>query len=365
MESVTMNNEPICISDFEMLAKERLPKAVFDYYASAANDKQTLFKSTAAFKRLRLLPRILRNVSSVDMSTSILGEKIDVPFCIAPTAMHKLAHPDGEIGTAKASSRIGTCMTLSSWSFTSLEDVAANTEGLKWFHTDILVDRNAMASVIRRAEASGYKAIVLTADMPICGKRHNDIRCQFTVPPLPNFKKVFESRNMTKVGPSNIDEVHDPSATWDTVIPWLKSITSLSVVMKGILTGEDAKLAVKYGVDGIIVSNHGGRQLNGVPATIEVLPSIVSAVGHDIEVYLDGGIRFGSDIFKALALGARAVFIGRPILWGLAHQGEEGVYRVLQIFKEELKITMALCGCASLGDIVKEMVVRESCIVPI
>ncbi|XP_028417187.1 hydroxyacid oxidase 1-like [Dendronephthya gigantea] len=218
-----------------------------------------------------------------------------------------------------------------------------------------------MASLIRRAEAAGYKAIVLTVDMPICGKRHTQIRYVFTgLPPIPNIKEAFDSKDMLEFGSGSVDKIHDRSATWDTIIPWVRSITSLPVVVKGILTAEDAKLAVKCGVDGIIVSNHGGRQLDCVPATIEVLPSIVLAVGQDVEVYLDGGIRFGSDIFKALALGAKAVFIGRPILWGLAYQGEEGVHRVLQIFKEELEITMTLCGCASVKDIVKDMVVHKS-----
>ncbi|XP_028417939.1 peroxisomal (S)-2-hydroxy-acid oxidase GLO1-like [Dendronephthya gigantea] len=294
MESLKLKHEPVCIRDFEIFAKDFLPKAVFDYYASAANDEQTISESTAAFKRLKLLPRVLRNVSAVDMSTSILGEKIEVPFCIAPTGMQKLAHPDGELATARASSRNDTCMTLSCWSLTRLEDVASGSDGLKWFQTDILGDRNIMASLIRRAEAAGYKAIVLTVDMPICGKRHTQIRYVFTgLPPIPNIKEAFDSKDMLEFGSGSVDKIHDRSATWDTIIPWVKSITSLPVVVKGILTAEDAKLAVKCGVDGIIVSNHGGRQLDCVPATIEVLPSIVSAVGQDVEVYLDGGIRFG------------------------------------------------------------------------
>ncbi|CAB4008745.1 hydroxyacid oxidase 1 [Paramuricea clavata] len=217
-----------------------------------------------------------------------------------------------------------------------------------------------MGSLIKRAEATGYKAIVLTVDIPVVGKRYKGFRCTFSVPPHPNLKQALESTNLSKISPDVVDRIHDPSATWDTLIPWVRSMTSLPVVLKGILTIEDAKLAVEYGVDGIIVSNHGGRQLDGALATIEVLPEIVSAVGDDIEVYVDGGVRFGSDIFKALASGARAVFVGRPVLWGLAYQGEEGVFKVLNIFKEELKITMALSGCASLKDIVKEMVVHES-----
>ncbi|XP_028417588.1 hydroxyacid oxidase 1-like [Dendronephthya gigantea] len=358
MESLKLKHEPVCIRDFEIFAKDFLPQAVYDFCACAVNDEQTISESTAAFKRLKILPRVLRNVSAIDMSTSILGKKIEVPFCIAPTGLQKLAHPDGELATARASSRNDTCMTLSCWSLTRLEDVASGSDGLKWFQTDILADRNVIASLIGRAEAAGYKAIVLTIHMPICGKRHSQIRSVLILPPLSNVKEAFVSSDMLEIGNGSIDKIHDRSATWDTIIPWVKSITSLPVVLKGILTAQDAKLAVKFGVDGIIVSNHGGRQLDCVPATIEVLPSIVTAVGHDIEVYLDGGARFGSDIFKALAFGEKAVFIGRPILWGLAYQGEDGVHKVLEILKEELQITMTLCGCASLKDIVKDMVVH-------
>ncbi|XP_028390625.1 hydroxyacid oxidase 1-like isoform X2 [Dendronephthya gigantea] len=323
MANYKMNHEPVCVSDFEIFAKEHLQKDAFNYYASGANDMQTVGESTAAFKRSKRF-QVWKNI-------------------------------------LRASSRIGTCMTLSNFSSIRLEEVASASTGLKWFQLSVLKNRKVMESLVRRAETSGYKAIVLTVDVPTFGKRYKDFRCNFTMPTPPNLKDEFSKS--TNDGEFSLDKVNgflDPSATWDTLIPWIKSVTSLPVVVKGILTAEDAKFAVTYGVNGIVVSSHGGRQLDCVPATIEVLPEIVRAVGNNIEVYLDGGVRFGSDVFKALALGARAVFIGRPIVWGLVYQGEEGVSKVLDIYKEELKETMMLSGCANLSDVVKEMVVHES-----
>uniref|UniRef100_K3X2I6 FMN hydroxy acid dehydrogenase domain-containing protein n=1 Tax=Globisporangium ultimum (strain ATCC 200006 / CBS 805.95 / DAOM BR144) TaxID=431595 RepID=K3X2I6_GLOUD len=356
---------PLNVLEFEAYAKEYLPKNAYDYYASGADEMYSLSENRDAFKRLTLRPRVLRDVSNMDISTSVLGQRIASPVCVAPTAMQRMAHPEGELASTAAAAKSGTGFILSSLSTTSLEDVAvANGKGLRWFQLYVFKDRQLTRDLVLRAERAGYKAIVLTVDTPMLGHREPDVRNKFSLP------KHLELANFTHVGGEHahgvnslkdsglaqyVSNLFDLTLNWEDV-KWLKSITKLPVVVKGVLTGEDAKLAVEMGCEGILVSNHGARQLDGVAATIDALPEIVAAVNGRAEVYLDGGVRRGTDVFKALALGARAVFVGRPVLWGLSHSGEAGVSSVLEILNDELKHAMLFSGTRQLADIKPEYV---------
>ncbi|GFU29453.1 hydroxyacid oxidase 1 [Nephila pilipes] len=356
----------ICIEDFERHALKSLPKMVSDYYRSGADDEQTLKENRDAFKRLRFKPRILRYVSKRDLSTCILGKHVSFPVCIAPTAMQSMAHPDGEIATIKGAAAEDILTVISTLSTVPLEKIAkASPKSFRWFQLYIYSDRNITKELVVRAEKAGYSAIVLTLDASIAGNRLSDIRNKFCLPAhlrLGNITREDKSSISAFTNRSGlnayVESSLDASITWKDV-DWLKRITSLPIILKGILTAEDALLAIEHGVDGIIVSNHGARQLDGVPATIEVLCDIVRAVDGRCEVYMDGGIRNGTDILKALALGAKAVLIGRPVLWGLAHSGEMGVRKILQILRQEFDIAMALSGCATIHDIKPTLVVRQ------
>ncbi|KAJ8045515.1 Hydroxyacid oxidase 1 [Holothuria leucospilota] len=371
----------VCLRDLEVFAKRHQTKWVRDFYAGGANSEQTLSDNVDAFKRIRLCPQMLKDVSDIELSTTLLGEKISFPVAIAPTGMQRLAHPQGEVATAKAAASMETAMILSTWSSTSLEEVASAAPScLRWFQLYILKDRGLVASLVKRAEKAGYKALVLTVDVPVVGLRLSDLRNSFQVHNRIRFyfyffsfllsfcsAKIISSNSavddLEKVNKSSDEGTHrygpvvpSPEVTWKD-IKWLKEMTSLPVILKGILTAEDAKMAVKSGVAGIIVSNHGGRQLDGVLASIDALPEVVEAVkGSEVEVYLDGGVRQGTDVLKALALGARAVFVGRPALWGLTCKGEEGVHLMLEILKREFSVAMALSGCTSAKDVPQSIV---------
>ncbi|XP_066524190.1 hydroxyacid oxidase 1 [Hoplias malabaricus] len=363
-----MTDKPVCVRDFEHRAKRVLPKAVFEYYLSGADEQESLVDNVAAFSRWRLFPRILRDVSRVDMSTTVLGQEVSFPVCVAATAMQRMAHPDGETATARACMSAGTGMMLSSWATSTIEEVAeAAPKGLRWMQLYIYKDRALTHSLVRRAEEAGYKGIFVTVDTPYLGKRRDDVHNRFKLPShlrLANFESpdlAFSSKE--GYGEDSglavyVAQAIDPSLKWED-IAWLKRITSLPVVVKGVLRADEAKEALKYGVDGILVSNHGARQLDSVPATIDALPEIVDAVGGQVEVYLDGGIRRGTDVLKALALGAKAVFLGRPVLWGLACEGEKGVNDVLQLLQEELHLALALAGCRSLKEVDRTLVRRS------
>ncbi|XP_019371758.1 PREDICTED: hydroxyacid oxidase 1 isoform X2 [Gavialis gangeticus] len=327
-----MSGKPVCIADFEQHAKEVLPKSVYDYYRSGADDQQTLADNVAAFSRLRLYPRMLRDVSVMDLSTCVLGQNVSMPICVGATAMQCMAHLDGETATARACRSMGTGMMLSSWATSSIEEVAeAAPDGLRWLQLYIYKDREVTKALVQRAEKAGYKGIFVTVDTPLLGKRFDDVRNRFQLPPYLRMKN-FETNDLAFSSEKGYGEnsglavyvaqAIDPSIQWKDV-KWLRGLTSLPIVAKGILRADDAKEAVKHGVNGILVSNHGARQLDGVPATIDVLPEIVEAVAGKVEVFLDGGVRKGTDVLKALALGAKAVFIGRPIIWGLVYQGVE------------------------------------------
>jgi (S)-2-hydroxy-acid oxidase len=361
---------PISVEDFRKSAEKKMEKMFYDYYASGAGDQITLKDNEEAFTKIKILPRFMVDVSKVDLTTKVLGQKIPSPICIAATAMHKLAEPvDGEISTAKAAAETKTLMCLSSLSTTDLEDLAkAVPEGLKWFQLYVLKDREFTSRIVQRAEKSGYKALVLTVDTPILGSREADHRNGFQLPSgvqLAHYKEVASDSHLPGyTGQSGLNSFVarnlDAALKWEDVT-WLCKKTKLPVLVKGIMHPDDAVKAIKAGVRGIIVSNHGARQLDTVPATIEVLPDIVAAVKKEdssVEVYLDGGIRRGTDVLKAIALGARAVFVGRPVLWGLAHNGKEGVKAVLTLLNKELESSMVLSGCRTVRDINREILYR-------
>lgn len=364
---VEMAETLVCVSDYEREARRVLPKAVFDYYCSGADQQETLADNTAAYSRWRLLPRVLRDVSTVDLSTSVLGQPISMPVCVGATAMQRMAHPEGETATARASQAADTGMMLSSWATSTIEDVRSSAgDGLLWMQLYIYKDRALTLSLVRRAEEAGYKGIFVTVDTPYLGKRRDDVRNRFKLPShlrMANFASAelaFSSEE--GYGEDSglavyVSQAIDPSLCWEH-IAWLKAHTHLPVVVKGILRAEDALEAVQFGVDGILVSNHGARQLDGVPATMDVLEEVVSAVAGRCEVFLDGGVRRGTDVLKALALGATAVFLGRPVLWGLACQGEQGVADVLKLLRDELHLAMALAGCRSVKEISRSIVRR-------
>ena len=340
----------INLHDFEVAGQPRLTSNALDYYRSGANDGHTLSNNQAAFARLRLRPRMLNDVSHVRLETSVLGLPLSAPIGFAPSAFHGLAHPDAELATVRACAAAGRVMTLSTLSNTSIEEVAAQADGRLWFQLYLYRDRELARALVERAGAAGARALVLTVDTPRLGRREANERNGFVLPPHLGMPNVGSREQMSQIdaeGGSQLAEYFaeliDPSLSWRDV-EWLRGITDLPIVLKGILTAEDAELAVQHGAAAIWVSNHGGRQLDTAVASIEALPEVVQAAGGRAEVYLDGGIRRGTDVLKALALGARAVFLGRPVLYGLACGGEAGVSRMLDLLTEELRLAMALSG---------------------
>ncbi|XP_019624697.1 PREDICTED: hydroxyacid oxidase 2-like [Branchiostoma belcheri] len=336
-----MSSDPVvCIKDLEKYALAHMSRNERGYSSNGAGKCQTLRENEAAFKRLRLRPRFLRDVSVRDLSTTVLGQRVDMPIGVSPMGALGLFSPNGDLAAAKAATRLKTCMISSTSSNSTLEDVMKSSpEGLKWFQLQVRPDRDSTKKMVQRVELAGYKALVVTVDASYVGRRYQELKNGFKLPP--HLKPLNYGKNVVQDHVRN--RGHDPALCWKD-IAWLRSICSLPIILKGILTAEDARLAVQHGVDGILVSNHGGRQLDGVPATIEALPEIVQAAGEKLEVYMDGGVRTGTDVLKALALGARAVFVGRPVIWGLCYDGEEGVAKVLNILKEEFSLAMALSG---------------------
>lgn len=358
----------ITIQDFEDHAKDQLPFAHREFFRNGASQESSLRRNVAAFQRIVLRPRFLtRDVSHRSLDIRILGQELRTPVAVAPTATQGVAHPDGEIGTAKACQATGSLFVLSTMSTARIEDVAAAApDAVKWFQLYLNKDRDVSVKHILRAEACGFKAVVLTIDLPMTGLRHGEKRTAFALPShmrLANFDDYGVLRKYPpKAGSSSSEWMNeaanfDDTMTWD-VIPWLKSVTRLPVLVKGLLTKEDAVEAVNHGVDGIMVSNHGGRQLDCCPAPIEALPEVIQVVGGRVPVFVDGGVRTGTDVLKGLALGASAVFLGRPILWGLTAGGQAGVEQVLRIVTKELSDAMALSGCAKIADIDRSLVTR-------
>jgi 4-hydroxymandelate oxidase len=340
------------LEDFESIAREHLSEAAYDYFAGGACDEVTLRDNRDAFGRLRLLGRVLRDVSGRSLETTVLGTTISMPVMVSPVAMQRLAHEDGELATARAAAKANTVMIASTLATTSLEDMA-KAGGPRWFQLYVYRDRGLTAELVRRAEAAGYGAIVLTVDGQVWGRRYRDMRSLFTLAPgmtLANLDAAghgsFPAGGNDSGLATYVTGLLDPALDWNDVLD-LVSSTRLPVVVKGILHPDDARLAIAHGAAAVFVSNHGGRQLDGSPATMDVLESVVDAVAGRAEVYLDGGVRRGTDVVKALALGARAVAIGRPVVWALGAGGQRGVTRMLELMRDECDNAMALCGAAT------------------
>ena len=376
-------NTLINLAELEELVEKSLDKTTlapshFDYYRGGAADELTMKRNCQAFAEISIWPRMLVDISKRDMSLSLAGQEIDMPIVIAPTAFQALAHSQGELATAAAAKKLNTIMTLSTLSNHDIEEVAKAGNHL-WYQLYVYKDRAITKDLVARAEANNYKALVVTVDSPVLGRRERDIRNQFTLPPglraanlekfaLGNIKnnKNDSNNNQDSDLASYIASLYDTSLTWKD-LEWIISLTKLPVLVKGVLRGDDAIKAVAAGAKGIIVSNHGGRQLDTTISTIEALPGIIAAIEKAnssnsntlVEVLLDGGIRRGTDILKALAMGAKAVMIGRPVLWGLALSGQSGVEAVLNLLKSEFDLAMALSGCGNLAAITSDLISRE------
>ncbi len=360
--TVTPDVMPVNLLDLQQLAQERLAKQAFDYYVSGANDEITLRENREAFSRIFLSPKMLVDVSARSLSTTALGQPLSMPVMIAPTAFQRMAHPDGEVATVRAAGKAGTAMTLSTLSTSSIEEVLEAATGPVWFQLYVYKDRGITASLVRRAEAAGCKAIVLTVDSPMLGRREADVKNRFHLPDGLSVKNLMQSAMdefPTDAAGSGlaayIASLYETALTWKDV-EWLRSITDLPVLVKGIMRPDDALMAVQRGVNGIVVSNHGGRQLDTVSATITVLPRIVEAVNGNVEVFIDGGIRRGTDVLKALAYGARAVMLGRPIIWGLALEGDAGVGLALELLRTEIDLAMALSGIPDVQHVSRDLI---------
>ena len=351
---MTTSPDPINLFEFEDVARGRLPKEEYDYIAGGATDEISVDRNRRAYASWALRPRVLRDVSALDLSTTVLGMKVNLPVLIAPCGAHKRAHPEGELATYRAATACGSALAVSANASASFEDLAKAANGNLWVQLYPFRDREMTTEWLRRAEDLGYKAICVTLDSQWPPKRERNIRNNYRRTRGVNYPK---GTSQTPRPGGAAGEGSDPAATWKD-LEWIKSETDLPVVAKGIMTGEDAEFCAEVGADGVIVSNHGGRHLDNTLATIEVLSEVVAAVNGKMEVLLDGGIRRGADVVKAIALGARAVFIGRPLFWGLAVNGEQGVVRVLNILREEIEITMAKCGKPTIGSIDSTTIVK-------
>lgn len=360
----------LTIQEFKELAKRRVPKMFFDYADSGSWTETTYRENESDFQKIALRQRVAVNMEGRSLKTEMVGQTVSMPVALAPTGLTGMQIADGEIKAAKAAEKFGVPFTLSTMSICSIEDVARETSSPFWFQLYVMRDRAFIERLIDRAKAAKCSALVLTMDLQILGQRHKDIRNGLSAPPKFTAKHLWQmaSRPSWALGMlgtkrrsfgnlvghvDNLGDLRqlsawtssqfDPTLSW-TDIAWVKERFGGKVIVKGILDAEDAKLAVAHGADAIIVSNHGGRQLDGAPSSIRVLPEIVAAVGSKTEIHLDGGIRSGQDILKAVALGAKSTYIGRAFLYGLGAGGEAGVTRVLEIIRKEMDITMALCG---------------------
>jgi (S)-2-hydroxy-acid oxidase len=388
----------LTISELEAIAYDRMDKQTRDYYNEGADCGSTLLENIEAYKKYRIRPRVLRDISQIDTSVSLFNTKSSVPFGVAPTAMQCLAHPDGEMATSRACAKYNIPMGLSSFATTTLENVASasNTNPLV-LQLYLFEERDHSRKLIARAKAAGYKAVFLTVDTPMLGRRNLEIRNQFTLPShlkIANFAISDHDETDTNANTQRADSARpsppkrtpsasgrthpstgkrqpptgpitfhshaaNPTLSWEDSIDWLRrEAAPMEVWVKGIATAEDALLALHHKCNGIIVSNHGGRQLNGALATLDALPDIVAAVAGRIPVHVDGGIRHGTDVFKALALGADFCWIGRPVLWGLAYKGQEGVELALKLLGDEFRLCMGLAGVKQVTEINTEYLVK-------
>ena len=345
---------PINLLEYEPAARERLSQMAYDYIAGGAGDEITLRRNRDCFDEILLKPRVLVDVSKIDTRLELFGQQLDFPILLAPCAYHKVVHPEGEIAAFQGAAASGAILGVSTFSTVAIEEIAQSVSGRLWFQLYVQRDRDFTRDLIQRVEAAGCQALMITVDTPILGMRDREKRNRFQLPP------GMERENLKKLGSQATRAEHfkdsamytilDPSLNWDTVA-WISSFARVPVILKGILSPEDARRAAEQGVAGLLVSNHGARNLDTVPSTIEALPAVVEAVQERVPILLDGGVRRGTDIVKALALGAKAVLIGRPYLWGLAVGGAAGVQRVVEILRAELEATMTLCGTTSLSQI--------------
>jgi len=335
-------------ADFEALAREKLDEGAYSYFAGGAGDERTLRDNLEAYARRRLRPRVLVDVSGASAATTVLGSEVSMPLLVAPVAFQRIAHPDGEPATARAAAAARTVMCLSTLATASAEEVArAAPAGDRWFQLYCFSDRGVTEALVDQAVEGGYRAIVLTVDAPLLGRRERDLRTGFAIPEeleVPSFARAIGGRRAATL--REMFALLDQSLTWRDV-EMLAELSDLPLVVKGVITAEDARLAVEHGAGAVVVSNHGGRQLDGVPATLDALPEVVEAVDGRVEVYVDGGVRRGTDVVTALALGARAALIGRPVVWALAAGGEDGVARLLGLLRDEIELALALLGCPS------------------
>ena len=356
--------EILNLDSLEERARERLDPMLFDYIAGGAADEWTLRENRAAWSRWQLLPRMLRGVGTRDLRTTVLGTSVSFPVLVPPMGFHGLCHADAEIATARATAGAGTIFVSSTVSNRSLEEIAnASGDGSRWFQLYVYRDKSVTRDLVQRAAAAGYAALCLTVDTPLAGQRERDRRNRLRMPAhlgLENFPASHAERHKSGAEGESalaryIADMWDPNLTWDDV-DWLRAISPVPVVVKGILAPADASLAAEHGAAAVIVSNHGGRQLDAAPASITMLEPIVDAVAGRAEVLLDGGVRRGTDVLKALGLGARAVLVGRPVLWGLTLAGESGVTAVLSHLRAEVDLALALAGCSSPHDVTRDLV---------
>ena len=344
--------EPLNVWDYEALARERLAPGPYGYYAGGAADELTLLDNVEAFRRWQLRPRALVDVEACTTATTVLGQEISMPLLVAPVAFQRVAHPDGEVAMARAALAADTIMCLSTMATSTPAEVAA-TGAKRWFQLYVFRDEAITRHLVAQAVDEGFAALVLTVDTPVLGRRERDFRTGFTIPP----EITVASLGGGGVTPLGAFAQVSSSVTWRDVERLAES--GLPVVVKGVLTAEDARLSCEHGAAAIVVSNHGGRQLDGVAATIDALPEVVDAVDGRLEVLVDGGIRRGTDVVKALALGARAVLAGRAPLWGLACGGEQGAAHVLELLRAEILAALQLTGCTSPAGVARDRVGRR------
>jgi len=348
----------LTVDDAERLAEAVVPADAWSYIAGGAGDERTLLWNREAFSKFRLRPRVLVDVSTVTTETTVLGTPVSMPVLVAPMAFHQIAHEEGEVATGRGAASAGTLMCLSTVATSTPAEVAAAApEGGRWLQIYVFRDREVSDEVISQALEAGFSALVLTADLPVYGIRHREARTGFEAPE-DEVPAIVAARNRggEEEGHHSLDLL-ESGLEWEYVTE-LRERWNVPVIVKGLVTAEDAILACEHGASGVVVSNHGGRQLDGAIASLEALPEVVEAVGDRAEVYLDGGVRRGSDVVMALALGARAVLVGRPIMCGLAFGGAKGVEQVLEIFREETENALALLGCRSPAEVTRAHVTR-------
>ncbi|MET1755956.1 alpha-hydroxy acid oxidase [Novosphingobium sp. RD2P27] len=341
------------LSDYEMLARERMTEEVWAYFAGGAGDEWTLRENVAAFSRLPLQSRALRDLSSGHTRTTLFGSELAAPILLAPVAFQRLAHPDGELATVLAAGALETGLVVSTQASVTLEEIAQCATAPLWFQLYVQPDRAFTAQLVKRAEQAGYRAIVVTVDAPVNGVRNREQRAGFALPPGVEAINLKGMQGLPPPQPGALlfgTPLADSAAVWRD-LEWLRDQTRLPIVLKGIVDPEDARRAVVAGIDGIIVSNHGGRALDGVPAAIDLLPAVCQTVGDSIPVLMDGGVRRGIDVLRALALGAKAVLLGRPYVFALATAGALGVAHALRILRAEFELAMALTGCTEVSAI--------------